>query len=217
MAGQPSTRRVDPESEVPISTRMASPSRTDLWEYVVETDNDELEFLSTHERAEVLFLREILRFAYFMEKFVASLVHAFSPQSSTSVVRLPDQDTWIREYVDALAEGSPKEIEGLRDHLVKVESWMVSTLSAYHEAPKVWFRRFWTRISPVTIESSFSEGGWKRKLGVKAVELWDRYKEIARVINPQLISDEIYQEVQRQTRAQYERLKMETKNRRREQ
>ncbi|MCP4658886.1 MAG: FHA domain-containing protein [bacterium] len=165
------------------------------WRLVVEDGGAEaLGSLGSLDRPRVELLREVFSFAGNSERFIVAMVHNFMVQmsSGSEVFQLPGYRTSIRKYVHSLESGEPVEIGALREYLGAVESWLIAALTAYHESPEVWFKDFWSKLSPVAIEARLSEAGWKRKLGFEALELWNHYKETARSISPDLVSDEVF-------------------------
>lgn len=166
------------------------------WHLIVESGSgSNLEGLSPIEVPRLQFLRELYQFSVKVEIFVTGLVRNFTAQTAnTTSLALPGHRMSLRAYVDDMAAGRPVQIEALQGYLADVESWMVAGLAAYHEAPEIWFKKYWERASPAAIEARVGEG-WAKKLGLQYSELWRDYKEAVRKMNPEFVTQSIQHEV----------------------
>ncbi len=171
----------------------------------------QLAALARLERPRVELVREVFRFADRAERFIVAVAHNFADQMSdgSEVPRLPGYQLSIFELVDALEAGEPIEIGELRGYLGAVGDWLISAVSAYQGSAKVWAEAFWSKLSPVAIEARLSQAGWKQRLGLDALELWGHYREAARTISPDLVSDEIFQIARQRAAGYYAQLKGE--------
>lgn len=166
------------------------------WHLIVEAGSESsIEGLSPVEMPRLQFLRELFQFGVKVELFVTGLVRNFTAQTAnTTSLALPGHRMSLRAYVDDMAAGRPVRIETLQGYLGDVEAWLVAGLAAYHEAPEVWFKKFWQRASPAAIEARVGEG-WAKKLGLQYSELWRDYKEAVRKLNPEFVTQSIQHEV----------------------
>ncbi len=163
------------------------------WHLIVESGERNLDGLSPIERPRIEFLRQLFQFSIGVERFVVGMVQGFTAQTtSTASFALPGHRMQIRAYVDDMVAGRQVQREALRAYLNDLETWLVAGMSAYHEAPEVWFKKFWEKASPAAVEAHFS--GWVKKLGVQQ---WEHYKSTVRTINPEMVTQKILFEVRR--------------------
>lgn len=166
------------------------------WHLIIESGKEtSLVGFSPVEMPRLLFLRELYQFGVKVELFVTGLVQNFTVQTAnTTSLALPGHRMSLRAYVDDMGSGRQVRIEALQGYLADVESWLVAGLAAYHEAPEVWFKKFWQRSSPAAIEARVGQG-WAKKLGLQYAELWKDYKEAVRKLNPEFVTQSIQHEV----------------------
>lgn len=162
----------------------------------------------------VKLLGEILAFAGTVERFVVAMVNSLTPEGdSTKVLLLPGWRTSIARMVEMALGGQPIEAEEARAYLRAVEGWLLSSSAAFQEAPEVWFRELWQRISPEAIENFLSEGGRRKVYRIEAVELWEQYKKRAAAVNPSLVAAQILEVVKSRAEERVKKIakKAETK------
>ena len=182
------------------------PSSSGLpWHLIVEANQESgLSSLSPVERPRIDFLRQMLSFNVEVERFVVGLVQSFTANtSSTTGFALPGHRLSIRAFIDDMAAGRQVDIDALGRYLADVESWLVAGFAAYHEAPEIWFKKYWDKASPNAIESRMREG-WARKLGLQYAELWKDYKDLVRKITPEFVTQNIQHEARRIARERQE-------------
>jgi len=180
------------------------------WRAVLESQGraDSLAGLGPEDRAAAEFFTDLYSFSTALERFIVSIVQNLrSPGMGTETLQLPGARTSIpRHSRDLLAGKSPRR-ETLKEYLSAVETWLVSAVAAYHEAPDLWFKEFWRKVSPAAIESPLAEENKKRLLAFgSSLEYWNRYKERVRTVSPDLVSDEILHIVRRRVDEQYNQL-----------
>jgi hypothetical protein len=187
-----------------------SPSGGLPWRLVLEGQarGDAMAGLGTDDRAAAELFAELLSFATALERFIVSVVQNLrSPGMGTETLQLPGARTSIPRHTRELLTGKSPRRETLKEYLGAVEAWLVSAVAAYHEAPDLWFKDFWRKVSPAAIESPLAEENKKRLLSFgTSLEYWNRYKERVRTVSPDLVSDEILHIVRRRVDEQYNQL-----------
>ncbi|MEM7356629.1 MAG: FHA domain-containing protein, partial [Acidobacteriota bacterium] len=164
------------------------------WHLVVESrPAADLDVLSPIDRPRLEFLRRIFEFSVNLERFIVGIVQGFvSTGAVTTSFALPGHRMSIKAYLNDMAAGRQVRDEELESYLKDIEAWLVSSLTAYSEGPKLWFEGFWQDTSPSVIERNFSRG-----LIFQHRELWQRYKDVTRGLSPDLVSQKIFHEVKR--------------------
>ncbi len=153
--------------------------------------------------------RELVHFAQRIERLIVGMVGNLTGESGAST-GLPGSRLSIEQVLGLLEAGRETPLEGLCRHLKALELWLMAALGAYHEAPEAWFRQHWRRVAPARIEKRLSEAGWKKKLGIQSLDLWDAYLEEVRDVTPELAEDEILRLVRQRAQHNYQRLTRET-------
>lgn len=182
------------------------PSTSGLpWHLIVEASQESsLSGLSPVELPRIEFLRQMLSFSVEVERFVVGLVQSFTANtSSTTSFALPGHRMSIRAFIDDMAAGRQVNIDVLARYLADVESWLVAGFAAYHEAPEIWFKKYWDKASPMAIESRLREG-WAKKLGLQYAELWKDYKDLVRKVTPEFVTQNIQHEARKIARERQE-------------
>lgn len=175
------------------------PSTSGLpWHLIVEASHESsLGNLSPVELPRIEFLRQMLSFSVEVERFVVGLVQSFTANtSSTTTFALPGHRMSIRAFIDDMAAGRQVNIDVLARYLADIESWLVAGFAAYHEAPEIWFKKYWEKASPIAIESRLREG-WAKKLGLQYAELWKDYKDLVRKVTPEFVTQNIQHEARK--------------------
>jgi hypothetical protein len=169
---------------------------------------DALAGLGPEDRAAAEFFTDLYSFSTALERFIVSIVQNLrSPGMGTETLQLPGARTSIPRHSRELLAGKSPRRETLKEYLSAVETWLVSAVAAYHEAPELWFKEFWRKVSPAAIESPLAEENKKRLLAFgSSLEYWSRYKERVRAVSPDLVSDEILHIVRRRVDEQYNQL-----------
>jgi len=171
------------------------------WHLVVERKLPEgtLDTLSPVDRPRIEFLREVFGFSINVERFIIGLALGLTTTGGgvTGSLALPGHRMSIKAYLNDLGSGRQVKSADLTSYLQDIELWLLAGISAYSEGPKVWFKDFWEKASPTVIERSFS--GWTRTVGLQHRELWQRYKDVTRHLNPDLVSQKIFHETKRIT------------------
>jgi hypothetical protein len=180
------------------------------WRAVLEGQGREeaLTDLGPEDRAAAEFFADLYSFSTALERFIVSIVQNLRSRGvGTETLQLPGARTSIPRHARDLVAGKSPRRETLKEYLAAVETWLVSAVAAYHEAPDLWFKEFWRKVSPTAIESPLAEENKKRLLSFgSSLELWNRYKERVRTISPDLVSDEILHIVRRRVDEQYNQL-----------
>ena len=155
---------------------------------------------------EVETLRAIVAFARNLEKFVLGQVQsATTPGDSTTNFRLPAYRYNLEIVLKSIQEGKAVGLEGLPEYLRELERWQVAILAAHHESPRIWFEKLWKKINPSVVEGGGGKpGGWK--LGGQAGDWWNRYKEVVRGLNPDVVQDQVLQTASRTAQEEFEKL-----------
>jgi hypothetical protein len=164
------------------------------WHLLVEPGAEQrLDGLSPVDRPRVEFLLELLGFGIRVERFVIGMVHGLTVQSTTTTsMALPGYRTSIKAYLDDMTAGRQVQRQDLAGYLRDLETWLVASLTAYHEGPEIWFKALWKKISPAAIEAH--TGGLGKMLGVQQ---WDNYKAAVRRISPEVAIQQILFEVRK--------------------
>jgi hypothetical protein len=149
--------------------------------------------------------RELTLFAQRIERLISGVVSNLTGSSGV-LGGLPGSAVSIDKAVKASGGEEQVSLEDLRRHVRALELWFMAALSAYHEAPQAWFKKFWNRIAPSRIEKRLSEVGWKKKLGIQSLDLWDAYLEEVKDVSPELAEDEIERLVRSRAQRKFERL-----------
>ncbi len=153
--------------------------------------------------------RELVDFARRIERLIVGMVCNLTGESGTTA-GLPGSRLSIDQALVLPEAGREALLEELCRHLKALELWLMAALGAYHEAPEAWFRQYWRRVAPARIEERLSEAGWKKKLGIQSLDLWDAYLEEVGDMSPELAEDEILSIVRRRAQRNYRRLTKET-------
>lgn len=171
------------------------------WHLIIENrPSSELDALSPVERPRLEFLREVYGFSVKLERFIVNLVQGFNSSSMTTMsVSLPGHRLSIKAYVDDMNAGRQVRQEDLQLYLQDIETWLVASIAAYSEGPRVWFEDFWRKASPVTIERNLDQD-WKKNLGLQHREFWQQYRDATRGLSPDLVAQKIFHEVKRITK-----------------
>ncbi len=153
--------------------------------------------------------RELVSFAQRIERLIVGLVCNLTGESGAAT-GLPGSRLSIEQALALPEQGGEAPSEELCRHLKTLELWLMAALGAYHEAPEAWFRQHWRRVAPARIEQRLSEAGWKKRLGIQSLDLWDAYLKEVRDVSPELAEDEILSLVRQRARHNYQRLTRET-------
>jgi hypothetical protein len=182
----------------------AAPARIP-WEAILSgSEGDRLAAVSSDDRPAVEFLADILSFANALERFITSVVQNLrSPGTGTETFQLPGHKISIKRFARDLAAGKSPRRETLQEYLSALDRWLVASIAAYHEAPELWFKEFWRKVSPAAIEARPAEDGLKARL---VPAHWSHYKERVRAVSPDLVSDEILHIVRRQADEKFQQL-----------
>ena len=156
--------------------------------------------------AELEAMRATVSFARNLEKFLLGMVQtSMTPGDATMSFRLPGYRYTLDTVLQALVEGKAVGLEGLPDYLRELERWQVAILAAHHASPRIWFDRLWKKINPAVIEGSVGKSpGWK--IGGQAGDWWNRYKELVRGLNPDVVQDQVLQTATKTAQEEYEKL-----------
>ena len=180
------------------------------WRAVLEGQAREeaLTDLGPEDRAAAEFFADLYSFSTALERFIVSIVQNLRSRGvGTETLQLPGARTSIPRHARDLVAGKSPRRETLKEYLAAVETWLVSAVAAYHEAPDLWFKEFWRKVSPAAIESPLAEENKKRLISFgSSLEFWSRYKERVRAVSPDLVSDEILHIVRRRVDEQYNQL-----------
>ena len=168
------------------------------WHMVVEQNQSpDLDSLSPVDRPRIEFLREVFGFSISLERFIVGLAQGLTATGGnvTGSLALPGHRMSIKGYLNDMTSGRQVRQDHLKSYLQDMELWLLAGIAAYSESPKVWFQEFWEKASPTVIERSFS--GWTRTVGLQHRELWQRYKDVTRNLNSDLVSQKIFHETKR--------------------
>jgi hypothetical protein len=144
-------------------------------------------------------VNHLVGFALAMEKFVIGIVAGLTDRSLGGIDSLPGFTTTIRRAINLSISGQPPA-EEFRPYLAALETWLVATIAAYHQAPEDWFTEFWNKTGPTKIEA---------KVPAKFLsdaKCWSQYKNIVRRISPDLVGDEIQALVRKTAQDRYDEL-----------
>lgn len=155
---------------------------------------------------EVEALRAALAFARNLEKFLLGLVQAVTvPGDATRSFRLSIYRYTLENVLQSIQDGKVVNVEGLQGYLRDLERWQVAILASHHESPRIWFEKLWKKANPATIETGAAKSAsWK--LGGQAVEWWNRYKEVVRGLNPDVVQDQVLQTANKIAHEEFEKL-----------
>lgn len=157
-------------------------------------------------------LRATVAFARNLEKFVLGLVQvATTPGDATMSFRLSTYRYTLETVLQSIQDGKAVGVVGLSDYLRELERWQVAILAAHHESPRIWFEKLWKKINPTVIESVAGKTGGTWKIGGQAGDWWNRYKEVVRGLNPDVVQDQVLQTASRTAQEEFEKLS-KTKN-----
>lgn len=186
----------------PPATSPASP-----WPIVLAGRLDaDLSAVPPADRPMVELLIDVVAFATDLEQFILSVVQSLrTPGLATRSFQLPGYTTSIRRYARDLQSGKAPGRETLQEYLVAIRTWLIAAVGAYNQAPEVWFKDFWGRVSPTAIERAPEhKGGFPFK--IDALGFWSAYKERVRSTSPDLVADEIQQIVRREADEKFHQL-----------
>ena len=155
---------------------------------------------------EVEALRAALAFARNLEKFLLGLVQAVTvPGDATRSFRLSIYRYTLENVLQSIQDGKVVNVEGLQGYLRDLERWQVAILASHHESPRIWFEKLWKKANPAAIETGAAKSAsWK--LGGQAVEWWNRYKEVVRGLNPEVVQDQVLQTANKIAQEEFEKL-----------
>jgi hypothetical protein len=155
---------------------------------------------------EVEALRAALAFARNLEKFLLGLVQAVTvPGDATRSFRLSIYRYTLENVLQSIQDGKVVNVEGLQGYLRDLERWQVAILASHHESPRIWFEKLWKKANPAAIETGAAKSAsWK--LGGQAVEWWNRYKEVVRGLNPEVVQDQVLQTANKIAHEEFEKL-----------
>lgn len=177
------------------------------WPAVLAGRSDvDLSAVAAADRPMVELLVDVVAFATDLEQFILSVVQSLrSPGLATQSFQLPGYSTSIRRYARDLQTGKAPGREALQEYLIAIRTWLIAMVGAYNHAPEVWFKEFWSKVSPSAIERAPDQ---KAGFGFKidALGFWSRYKERVRTLSPDLVSDEIQQVVRREADEKFHQL-----------
>lgn len=158
------------------------------------------------DRPMVELLVDVVAFATDLEQFILSVVQSLrTPGLATQSFQLPGYSTSIRRYARDLSTGKAPGREALQDYLIAIRTWLIAAVSAYNKAPEVWFKDFWSKVSPAAIERApDNKAGFPFK--IDALGFWSRYKERVRSTSADLVADEIQQIVRREADEKFHQL-----------
>ncbi len=157
-------------------------------------------------------LRATVAFARNLEKFVLGLIQvATTPGDATTSFRLQSYRYTLEAVLQSIQDGKPVGLTGLSDYLRELERWQVAILAGQHESPRIWFEKLWKKINPTVIESGAGKTGGTWKIGGQAGDWWNRYKEVVRGLNPDVVQDQVLQTASRTAQEEFEKLS-KTKN-----
>lgn len=157
------------------------------WSEVLSPGSEISGVVSVSEDARAVeLLQQLVTFSVAIERFVISIVAGLTQQTSSisGIATLPGFDTTIRRTMNLSFSGQPLP-EGFKSYLEALETWLVTTIAAYHAAPEEWFTRYWKKTAPSRIEAKVPA-----KIAREA-KCWSHYKNIVRRISPDLVGDEI--------------------------
>jgi hypothetical protein len=192
---------IPPLSPAPVPSVSAIP-----WGLLIEgTGGTDLSALDPRDRPAASLVSDVFAFAFAVERFIVSVVqNVRSPGLATGQLQLPGYPTSIKKFARDVATAKPLKREDLAEYLSAVETWLVATVMAYHEGPDLWFKEFWKKFSPAALEARTPDV--KSLLPAGASAFWNRYKERAKTITPDLVSDQIQQVVRQRANEQYQQL-----------
>jgi hypothetical protein len=158
------------------------------------------------DRPMVELLVDVVAFATDLEQFILSVVQSLrAPGLATQSFQLPGYSTSIRRFARDLSAGKAPSRETLQEYLAAIRTWLIASVMAHNQAPEVWFKDFWSKVSPAAIERAPDhKAGFPFK--IDALGFWNRYKERVRSYSPDLVSDEIQQVVRREADEKFHQL-----------
>lgn len=188
-----------------------APRPTDAipWRLILEHGKAAVpEGLGEEERAALELTSEVFAFAINLERFLVTVVHSLKSQgvSGTTSMQLPGYRTSIQRFAKDLASGKKISTEDLRDYLGAVETWLAALTLAYSDGPDLWFKDLWSKLSPAAIESRLADDKWVNPLRIDALTYWNRFKERAHGLSPELAFDQIQRRVWQRAEEQYRQL-----------
>lgn len=95
--------------------------------------------------------------------------------------RLPENVGDLKIYtLQLLRNGGDDSVERMNDYLGDINRWMVAILTAWADAPEEWWKEWWGKIKPESIESR-AEVGWYSN---RHRQYWSDFRELVRDLNP---------------------------------
>ncbi len=171
------------------------------WKSLLERGEEEDEGLDPR----LAILRESINFAQDVETFTLGLVEAMTmPGAETASFRLPNFRDRLGALLAAAAEGKDVNPEEVRSYFAELRRWQIAISAGHHEAPKLWFAKLWKRIDPAVIETGTRDAGWK--LRGETVEWWNRYRDLVKDLNPDLVQDQILQVAAQFAQTEFQKL-----------
>ncbi len=195
-------RRLAEAAARPAAAPAASPEPASIpWRSLLARGEEENQSLDP--RLELL--RESINFAQDVETFTLGLVEAMTmPGAETASFRLPNFRDRLSALLGAAAEGKDVNPDEIRNYFAELRRWQIAISAGHHEAPKLWFAKLWKRIDPAVIETGTRDAGWK--LRGETVEWWNRYRDLVKDLNPELVQDQILQMAAQFAQTEFQKL-----------
>jgi hypothetical protein len=96
-------------------------------------------------------------------------------------VKLPGHFANLQGYVlQLLHDGGDAAVDKINDYLGDINRWIAASLEAWERAPEEWWKEWWERISPRSLEQKARVGF----MGNKYREFWNQYEGFARHLTP---------------------------------
>jgi hypothetical protein len=199
---QPASPVDQPAPAIEDPAALSPPSDATIpWAKVLRPDSDlrQTSSLRPADAPAMDVVNHLVGFALAMEKFVIGIVAGLTDRSLGGIDSLPGFTTTIRRAINLSISGQPPA-EEFKPYLAALETWLVATIAAYHQAPEDWFTEFWNKTGPTKIEA---------KVPAKFLsdaKCWSQYKNIVRRISPDLVGDEIQALVRKTAQDRYDEL-----------
>ncbi len=199
---QPASPVIQPAPAIEDSAPISPPSDATIpWAKVLRPDSDlrQTSSLRPADAPAMDVVNHLVGFALAMEKFVIGIVAGLTDRSLGGIDSLPGFTTTVRRAINLSISGQPPA-EEFKPYLAALETWLVATIAAYHQAPEDWFTEFWNKTGPTKIEA---------KVPAKFLsdaKCWSQYKTIVRRISPDLVGDEIQALVRKTAQDRYDEL-----------
>lgn len=127
-----------------------------------------------------------------IEEAVVGIAAEFTKDATKA--RLPGKRVDLKSYtLQLLRSGGTDSAQQINDYLEDISRWTAAILAAWANAPEEWWKEWWGRINPRTIESKPRAGLLAKLLANKHRQWWDEFRELVRDLNPDEVRSQLWE------------------------